>query len=325
MIAAVPLVHARADARHGTTVSRGDAPAWRPLAGDILSLRVVDATPGAWVVEAAPGVRWRLLDLPGAQVLLSAHVSRRLSALQAQDVLPARVLTSLPRITIQLLSDRPHSPALPTFPTSAHDDAAALRMDPAVFHRIAWRELDALALTRAWEVLLQRYGQGLMPPQHASASASAGVPLATLPWTFPVFAWGGLFVTLFVRDDERAAPPPRGQRRPSLLRLLLVLPGLGRVAVQLCAVRDGISLSLAAESSAAARALEAMLPVLVQALAKAGLSLAHWQIDPDLQPSGAAWTDTVAPGKRALPGLNLLRAGAEIVAALSRRWPPRLT
>jgi hypothetical protein len=265
------------------------------------------------------------------------------------DVLLVRVLATSPQLELALYEVPSRSPAASVAPTPY-----AMQPDQLAQRRLSWRPPDAAALAHSWRTMVldppsahhaetPPASRALVHGAHAADVAPAKVmplgdslvfpardtPAHTLtgppPWLYPAYAWGGLQIALrVVADDDDTPPRPRNPRRrgPLALRLETEVQTLGRVAVQIQLVMNGVQVVFFVEREHARRTVAQVLPTLVQALAAVELRLVRCGVVLGLPGPGSAmrWAWHGGVPSSALPPL-LFRASAEVAVALSRFVP----
>ncbi|USX29275.1 hypothetical protein NHH73_13710 [Oxalobacteraceae bacterium OTU3CINTB1] len=220
------------------------------------------------------------------------------------------------------------------------DEPSAMRANQVFLSRqLVWQTPDSAAMAASWHTMVRAYGErraawleqasgrhvpsSLFMADHTPAAMRDGrqpPPLVTEiePWRFAVFARGNQRLVLkVVIEDEQ---PGHGQRRHgrAALRLELVLPGQGRVLVQLeTAAGNGVLLELATVHASAMRHLRGTLPRLALRINGCGLTIVRCRLRGALAPACA-----LQPSRAQAGALSpaLFRAMAEVATLLSR--PP---
>lgn len=290
-----------------------------PLPGETLRL-TRDAGNGTWSATGQEGQAVRLaaslLDQDGLRADLSPG-----------DVLMVKVLSTSPRLelarlgptTTGLVGDG--APTVPFLGTGG--PPPAMRPDQAAISRVSWAAPDAGTLAMHWQVsVLAMVRKAIGEP---GLDGGRTLPHLALPplerWLFPVHAWAGLPLALHLQ------PPPReraGRNRPEPrrgwgLRLAGLLPGLGRVEVQVQALDEGIELVIVAEDDAVLRLLRDASTLLSEAVVRAGERLLRCRWLSQLPAEDAAPAlppDQTLLQLQALPTAALFRVGAEVLVTL---------
>lgn len=274
-----------------------------PASGESVLLVYAESAGDDILVTTASGLSLRLAGLAWLG-----------SELKAGDTLPVRVVSTQP--TLELEFAPPSRNARPTTadagpsardPMSQH---AAMRLDQAEMRTISWRPPDPAVLGAAWRTLAQE--RWLQPSSHID------------PWTTPVYAWGGISITLWLVEAEEDPSVPRAprRRRGMALRLEVVHPTLGHIVIQVHGSPQGIRLSLIVEDEASLEPVRERLPAVGAALAHARFRLAHvsvtcGQLPQSAHSAGAAHrADKLFVAQALSP--SLFRSAAEIVVAVIR-------
>ncbi|GAB3185582.1 hypothetical protein [Hydrogenophaga aquatica] len=261
--------------------------------------------------------------------------------LQSGDVVQVRVVATQPRLELELLPDLP-LPAAKPLP----GDVRSMRLDQAALYQVHWHMPDAHALATVWRVLLRAHA-----PQHAAGALPApptpqagddapmpsvgrelALPAAVMRdalvamdassrWVFPVFAWGGMHVTLRLRvSGEPESPGGRQRRRDpanTVLEVVLRLPGLGPVLIRLQWGGHGVWVSVVPEERSSAVQLEAVWPEL-----RAALSRCPWPVQGcRLELQAGSVGSMPHHDDRPVVSPALLGVAAELVSFLARQWP----
>jgi hypothetical protein len=260
---------------------------------------------------------------------------------------PARARTAAAAAGEAALAFPEAAPAAPVDarPTRADAHAQALALaetQPAMrpdqltmAHQFQYRAPDAATLGAAWRVMvraasvlaaaLQDQGRGHHLPGSLFMAAPAargrhGEAAEQAPWRFPVYGWvqQRMMLSVVERDDGRAPSEPR-DRQSSALRLDLILPELGHVAVQMVPGAHGILLELAAVHEAGRRHLRALLPQMVAVIDQAGLRIVRCRLVRSL---GGARAAVPLPSQAAALPFALYKAMAGVALLLSTPPPP---
>jgi hypothetical protein len=142
------------------------------------------------------------------------------------------------------------------------------------------------------------------------------------PWRFAVYAWGAekLVLKVIVKDDEQE----RNRRRRSriALRLELMLPGVGRVVIQMepAGTTTGVVLEVGAAQSSAMQHMREMLPQLAATVSRSGLTIIRCRLMRELPPAAGDHY----PNRLQIATLTqaLFKAMAELAVLLSQPLPP---
>ena len=265
------------------------------------------------------------------------------------DVLMVQVQATAPRLELGLFDviARPAGARPPSFgplpPPLQEFALSAMRPDQLVLRQLSWRLPDPAALATQWRLLVLAAAAQPGPPPHGVNPAAA--PLAEPPvggsprdgmsssfmpapdrWLYPAYAWGGLHAMLRVLEPEGDAPPPRRRARALALRLEVDVPGIGRLAVLVQLLSDGVDLLMFVEDAGALPVVRGVLPALSSAFSLAGLTLARCRLlhgEPAAaRPPVLMNQATPTPAAARLSPL-LFRAAAEVVVVLSATLAPR--
>lgn len=219
--------------------------------------------------------------------------------------------------------------------TGAQVDAQpAMRVDQsAMAHRFQRAAPDAATLGAAWRVMvrtasmlaatLRDQGRGQHMPGGLFGTAQAPAALRdpparpddTAPWRFPVYAWEyqRMMLSIVEREDHPGDTHPQRQQGTAL-RLDLILPDVGHVAVQMLPGEHGILLELAAQQDAGLRQLRALLPQLAAVIGRAGLAIARCRLARSL---GGARADVPLASQAAALPFALYKAMAGVAMLLA--------
>lgn len=222
------------------------------------------------------------------------------------------------------------------------NDPAAMRPNQIFLTRqLVWHPPDPALMAGSWFVMVRTYGEQRAAwleqagGQHLPASlfmadsgenprdARAPAPLVTEmePWRFAVYAWGAeqLVLRVLARDAESGADPRRRGR--AVLRLDLMLPGVGRVILQMEPAGGGVILEVGAQQSAAMAHMREMLPRLAALISRSGLTILRCKLMRELpQLSTGRIYPTKAQAAALTPGI--FKAMAEVAVLLSQPLPP---
>ena len=216
--------------------------------------------------------------------------------------------------------------------------SSAMRPNQLFARQLTWHPPDAAMMAASWQVMVRTYGQqraawleqakgqhvpsSLFMADHnpsAVREGRPGLPLVTEmePWRFAVFAWGAerLVLKVVVHDDEEG--DGRGRKRTRVaLRLELMLPGLGRVIIQLePATSNGVLMEVGAAHTSAMQYMRETLPQLAALVNRFGLTVIRCHLRRVIPPGGAEQIPTTA--HTALLTAPLFKAMAEIAVLLS--------
>src|SRR5476651_1367897 len=174
------------------------------------------------------------------------------------------------------------------------NDPAAMRPNQIFLTRqLVWHPPDAALMAGSWFVMVRTYAEQRaawleqargqrMPSSLFMADSGenlregrAPAPLVTEmePWRFAVYAWGAeqLVLRVLARDAESGTDPRRRGR--AVLRLDVMLPGVGRVILQMEPAGGGVILEVGAQQSAAMAHMREMLPRLAALVSRSGLTI----------------------------------------------------
>ena len=340
---------------------RGGMPAVRPAAGQASNTALPAAVVRTAEVDPLLGVPPRVEGAPapmpatlhgmtaqGTPVTVGAMV-RGAEGLARGDVLMVQVQATAPRLELGLFEvvGRPAAtlpPGMGALPSPPQEPLlAAMRPDQLVLRQLSWRLPEPAALATQWRLLVLAAAARVAPAPHqpgpvASPLAEApmgsvsregmGPPFLSSPdrWLYPAYAWCGLHAMLRVLEPEADSTPPRRRAARALaLRLEVEVPGIGRLAVLVQLLDDGVALLMFVEDAAALPALREVLPVLSSAFSLAGLTLArcrllHGEPAPARSPVLMNQATPVPAAARLSP--VLFRAAAEVVVVLSATLAP---
>ncbi|WP_295997436.1 hypothetical protein [Rugamonas sp.] len=226
------------------------------------------------------------------------------------------------------------------------NDPAAMRPNQLFLSRqLVWRSPDAALMAGSWHVMVRTYGEqraawlqqasGQRLPASLFMADSGGdnlregrapAPLVTElePWRFAVYAWGAeqLVLRVLARDADSGSSA-NGQRRRSraVLRLDLMLPGVGRVIIQMEPVGGGVVLDVGAQQNAAMQHMREMLPRLAALVARSGVTILRCRLMRELPPPSA---ERVYPTRAQAAALThaIFKAMAEVAVMLAQPLPP---
>jgi hypothetical protein len=226
--------------------------------------------------------------------------------------------------------------ALAEMPDGA--DPAAMRPNQVFLSRqLVWQPPDTNLMAASWQVMIRTYGEQRAAwleqarGQHMPASlfmadqsprdSRPGMPLVTEmePWRFAVFAWGAerLVLKVVVKEDEEY-DRQRRRRSRGALRLEMMLPGIGRVVIQMePASGNGVVMEIGAAQTAAMQHMRDILPRLAAVVGHAGLTILRCRLRRELPSAGG---DHLQPTPLHTAALTtaLFKAMAEVATLLSR-------
>lgn len=224
-------------------------------------------------------------------------------------------------------------------------EAAAMRPNQVFLSRqLVWQPPDTSAMAASWQVMVRTYSEQRAAwleqasGQHLPASlfmtdhtpstlrdGRPGMPVVTEmePWRFAVYAWGAerLVLKVVVKDDEEYERDRRRRSRVAL-RLELMLPGVGRVVIQMePASGNGVVLEVGAAQTSAMQHMRDMLPQLAAVVSRSGLSILRCRLRRELP---ASTGEHSYPSRLHTAALTqaLFRAMAEVAVLLSTPTVP---
>jgi hypothetical protein len=210
---------------------------------------------------------------------------------------------------------------------------------------MVWQPPDVSAMAASWQVMVRTYGEQRAAwleqatGQHLPASlfmadpapggtlrdGRPGTPLVTEmePWRFAVYAWGAerLVLKVVVKDDEEYDRNRRKRSRVAL-RLELMLPGVGRVVIQMePATGNGVVMEVGAAQTAAMQHMRDVLPQVAAVVSRAGLTILRCRLRRELPAAGGEHS---YPDRRHTAALTLalFKAMAEVAVLLSQPAVP---
>ena len=233
--------------------------------------------------------------------------------------------------------------ALAELPSGA--EPAAMRANQVFLSRqLIWQPPDTAMMAASWQVMVRTYGEqraawleqasgkhvpsSLFMADHTPAAmreGRPGLPLVTEmePWRFAVYAWGAerLVLKVIVKDDDEYERDRRKRTRVAL-RLELMLPGVGRVVIQMePASGNGVVMEVGAAQTSAMQHMREMLPQLAAAVSRAGLTILRCRLRREL-PAGSG--EHAYPSRLHTAALTqaIFKAMAELAVLLSQPIPP---
>ncbi|MYN28301.1 hypothetical protein [Duganella levis] len=221
-------------------------------------------------------------------------------------------------------------------------DQAAMRPNQVFLSRqLVWQPPDTAMMAASWQIMVRTYGEQRAAwleqanGQHLPATlfmtdyntpssmrdGRPGAPLVTEmePWRFAVYAWGAerLVLKVVVKDDEEYDRNRRRRARVAL-RLELMLPGVGRVVIQMePASGNGVVMEVGAAQTAAMQHMRDILPQVAAVVNRAGLTILRCRLRRELPPSIGEHTHPTRLHTAALTQA-LFRAMAEVAVLLSQ-------
>ena len=225
-------------------------------------------------------------------------------------------------------------------------DPAAMRPNQVFMSRqLVWQPPDTQMMAASWQVMVRTYGEqraawleqasgqhvpsSLFMADHTPAAmrdGRPGLPLVTElePWRFAVYAWGAerLVLKVIVKDDDEQERGNRRRRSRVALRLELMLPGVGRVVIQMePATGNGVVLEVGAAQTSAMQHMREMLPQLAASVSRSGLTILRCRLRRELPPAGGEHTYPTRLHTAALTQA-IFKAMAELAVLLSQPLPP---
>jgi hypothetical protein len=300
-IVPVPLLRALSDA----------APFPLPAAGETLQVALDRVAGDELFGTLAEGAPLRLLGM-----------SAIAAGLQRGDELLLRVVSTTPRLELQLIEARSKTREDGAPRAGMGDDLAALRPDPAALRTLVRRPLDAVAISQAWQAHVSTPDA---PPGAAAddvAAATSSMPtLAAVPWRWlvPMDALGASGVLRLVEgvEDDRTRLRPR---RGLGLRLEFTLVAIGAVVLQVQPAAGGLVLTVGVDGEPAWHVVRQVLPEVEAALTTLGMRVASRRLERTL--AAARRAPTAAPAAGKLPPSVIFRAAAEAALALAAAVSP---
>src|SRR5471032_1654744 len=197
------------------------------------------------------------------------------------------------------------------------NDPAAMRPNQIFLTRqLVWHPPDAALMAGSWFVMVRTYAE-----QRAAWLAPAPLVTEMEPWRFAVYAWGAeqLVLRVLARDAESGTDPRRRGR--AVLRLDVVLPGVGRVILQMEPAGGGVILEVGAQQSAAMAHMREMLPRLAALVSRSGLTILRCKLMRELPQLSIT---RIYPTRNQAAALTpaIFKAMAEVAVLLSQPQPP---
>ena len=233
--------------------------------------------------------------------------------------------------------------ALADLPNAA--EPSAMRPNQVFMSRqMVWQPPDTAMMAGSWQTMVRTYGEqraawleqaarqhvpsSLFMADHTPSAlreGRPGLPLVTEmePWRFAVFAWGAerLVLRVVVNDDEEPERQRRKRARVAL-RLELMLPGLGRVVIQMePAAGNGVIMEVGAAHTSAMQHMREILPHLAALVGRCGLTILRCRLRRELPPTS---TEHPYPTRAHTAALTaaVFKAMAEMAVMLSQPLPP---
>lgn len=224
-------------------------------------------------------------------------------------------------------------------------EPSAMRPNQVFMSRqLVWQPPDTAMMAGSWQTMVRAYGEqraawleqasgqhvpsSLFMADHTPSAlreGRPGLPLVTEmePWRFAVFAWGAerLVLRVVVNDDEE---PERQRRKRSrvALRLELMLPGLGRVVIQMePAAGNGVIMEVGAAHTSAMQHMREILPHLAAMVGRCGLTILRCRLRRELPPTSSEHPYPTRAHTAALTPA-VFKAMAEMAVMLSQPLPP---
>ncbi len=226
-------------------------------------------------------------------------------------------------------------PAAPGATAAEAEAQPAMRADQlAMARQLHYARPDAATLGASWRVMVRAFGEqyeaqreqagGRHVPGGLFGADPAPAALREAPaepdpalWRFPVYAWEGrrMLLSVLEKEQEKSGGSLLQRRTAAVLRLDLIVPGLGHVAVQMQPLGDAIVLDLAAAEEAGMAHLRALVPQLVAAVAQAGLAIARCRLGRSL---GSAHGRLPGQAQASALPFALFKAMAAVAILLAR-------
>ncbi|WP_444844206.1 hypothetical protein [Duganella caerulea] len=225
-------------------------------------------------------------------------------------------------------------------------DPAAMRPNQVFLSRqLVWQPPDTQMMAASWQVMVRTYAEqraawleqasgqhmpsSLFMADHTPAAmreGRPGLPLVTEmePWRFAVYAWGAerLVLKVIVKEDEEQDRTNRRRRPRVALRLELMLPGVGRVVIQMePATGNGVALEVGAAQTSAMQHMREMLPQLAATVSRCGLTILRCRLRRELPTISGEHTHPTRAHTAALTQA-IFKAMAELAVLLSQPLPP---
>ena len=224
-------------------------------------------------------------------------------------------------------------------------ESSAMRPNQVFMSRqLVWQPPDTAMMAGSWQTMVRAYGEqraawleqasgrhvpsSLFMADHTPSAlreGRPGLPLVTEmePWRFAVFAWGAerLVLRVVINDDEEPERPRRKRARVAL-RLELMLPGLGRVVIQMePAAGNGVIMEVGAAHTSAMQHMRELLPHLAAMIGRCGLAILRCRLRRELPPTSSEQPYPTRAHTAALTPA-VFKAMAEMAVMLSQPLPP---
>ena len=224
-------------------------------------------------------------------------------------------------------------------------EPSAMRPNQVFMSRqMVWQPPDTAMMAGSWQTMVRTYGEqraawleqasgqhvpsSLFMAEHTPSAlreGRPGLPLVTEmePWRFAVFAWGAerLVLRVVVNDDEEPVPQRRKRVRVAL-RLEVMLPGLGRIVIQMePAAGNGVIMEVGAAHTSAMQHMREILPQLAAMVGRCGLTILRCRLRRELPPTSSEHPYPTRVHTAALTAA-VFRAMAEMAVMLSQPLPP---
>lgn len=291
----------------------------RPAVGEHIALRYEGRDEHGVTMRRERGASLRMPP-PGAWA----------QGLAVGDMVWMRVLATEPSLELEFVAPRPASSGTAASP----DELPAMRLDQAALRAYQWKLPSPTELAAAWRVILTSrhmdlglQGLALVERQPLALPGPHAVPGAPAPpergepghWSFHLYAWGGMSVTLRVAAAPlwaRRKPQPR-EEGPQGIEVALALPQAGPITVQLLRVGGGLAMALMPRDPQVLPLLRELMPEVATALGRMGVPLVKVQLGKPLAPLPPGGLSYRPDASSSL----LLHAMAEVVSCVTRHWP----
>lgn len=249
--------------------------------------------------------------------------------LNVGDAIWLRVLATEPSLELEFVSTRSTASGATVLP----DELPAMRPDQAAMRTHQWKLPAPGELAAAWRVILasRHMDMGLQSlallERHPSLPGPSGATNAAVlqeqpeqrHWSFHLYAWGGMNVTLRVAAKslwERRRPPIAATDVQGI-EIALSLPQAGAITVQLLCMNSGLAMALLPRNPQVMLLLRDLIPELAKAFGSLGTPLNKVQLGAPLSPLPLGGL-SYRPGPSSSA---LLLAVAEVVSCVARHWP----
>jgi hypothetical protein len=228
--------------------------------------------------------------------------------------------------------------------TPSANDPAAMRPNQLFLSRqLIWQPPDPNMMATSWLVMVRTYAEqraawleqangqhvpsSLFMADHTPSALREGRPQQPLvtelePWRFAVYAWGAekLVLRVIVKSNEHSSEQRRRRARIAL-RLELMLPGVGRVVIQMEPAGTGVVLEVGAAQSSAMQHMREMLPQMASTVSRTGLTILRCRLLRELPPATGEESYPTRLQAASLAPV-LFKAMAELAVLLSQPQPP---